>query len=171
MSVIKNKYYAGIGSRETPPDVLIKMQEIAAYLGRRGWTLRSGGAESADTYFEIGCDEVKGKKEIYLPWKLFNDNKSPLLWSQCNWDLAKEYHPNWENLSLNARILMARNSAQVLGLECNSPVDFIVCWTKDGLGGGGTGQALRIAKDKKIPIYDLGKKTALDKLRKLCKTL
>jgi hypothetical protein len=33
----------------------------------------------------------------------------------------------------------------------------VICWTSRGLGGGGTGQAIRIAKAHKIPVFDLGK--------------
>lgn len=32
-----------------------------------------------------------------------------------------------------------------------------ICWTKNGSGQGGTGQALRIAKAYNIPIFDAGK--------------
>ena len=50
---------------------------------------------------------------------------------------------------------MARNMHQVLGLTLDVPTDFIVCWTPDGKASGGTGQALRVAKDFSIPIYNL----------------
>lgn len=42
------------------------------------------------------------------------------------------------------------------------PVDFVVCWTKEAKGGGGTGQALRIARDRGIAVYDLDDDNALD---------
>ena len=48
-----------------------------------------------------------------------------------------------------------RNGCQVLGLNLDDPVDAVVCWTKDGKGGGGTGQAIRIAKSRNIPIFDI----------------
>lgn len=32
---------------------------------------------------------------------------------------------------------------------------FVVCWTSDGKDSGGTGQALRIARDRNIPVYNL----------------
>jgi hypothetical protein len=52
--------------------------------------------------------------------------------------------------------MMARNCYQMLGLDLKTPVEFVICWTPQGKGAGGTGQALRIARDLKIPIYDLG---------------
>jgi hypothetical protein len=58
-------------------------------------------------------------------------------------------------LSYGAKKLMARNCHQVLGQDLKTPVDFIVCWTKNGNINGGTGQALRIAKKLNIPVYNL----------------
>ena len=39
------KFYSGIGSRETPQDIMELMTSIAAQLARQHWTLRSGGAD------------------------------------------------------------------------------------------------------------------------------
>ena len=67
-----------------------------------------------------------------------------------------KYHPNWDNLSQGAKKLMARNACQVFGITGDQPVDFIICWTPNGEITGGTGQALRIAKDFNIPVFNLG---------------
>jgi hypothetical protein len=61
---------------------------------------------------------------------------------------------------------MARNCQQVLGQNLNLPVDFVVCWTKDGGKTGGTGQALRIADDLNIPIYNLFFENTMDEILK-----
>lgn len=167
---MNKKYFAGIGSRATPPDILLKMQEIAKFLTQKGYVLRSGGAEGADKNFEIGCDAVGGEKEIYLPWLGFNENKSQLEWEQADWDVAAKFHPNWDNLKLGAKQLMARNTCQ-LGINAEVKSEFVVCWTEGGKGGGGTGQALRIARHYKIRIFDLGGGTGLTELRKYCKKL
>jgi len=50
---------------------------------------------------------------------------------------------------------MARNSAQVLGLDLKSPVQAVVCWTAGGRPTGGTGQALRIAAVNNIQILNM----------------
>ena len=44
--------YAGIGSRETPMEVLELMTKASAWLGAKGYTLQSGGAIGADMAFE-----------------------------------------------------------------------------------------------------------------------
>ena len=149
--------YAGIGSRETPMEYRQLMSNIAEELANAGFILRSGGASGADEAFEIGCDRVRGNKEIYLPWKGFNGSDSILIVKDKRaFDIARKYHPNYSALKQGAQKLMARNSHQILGLNLESPVDFVICWTKDGKGQGGTGQALRIAKDYDIPVFDCG---------------
>lgn len=152
------QFYAGIGSRDTPLDFLELMTKVGQYLAGLGFVLRSGGANGADSYFEKGCDLASGPKEIYLPWNGFNGNKS-LLYppSQTCIDIAKKYHPAWEKLSQGAQKLQARNANQILGLDLKTPSSFVICWTKNGAGQGGTGQAIRMANDYKIPVFDMGK--------------
>jgi hypothetical protein len=57
------------------------------------------------------------------------------------------FHPGWDKLSKGAKMLQARNSHQILGptLEQDDAVEFVLCWTPGAKGGGGTGQATRIA--------------------------
>lgn len=160
-------YYAGIGSRETPKEVLDTFKNVAVYLANKGFVLRSGGANGADKAFENGCDGVRGKKEIYLPWKGFEGSNSNLIVSNPKaFEIAKLFHPYWHNLSQGAAKLQARNSHQVLGKDLETPSKFIICWTKNGSGSGGTGQAIRIAKHYDIPIFDAGKYKDMDELRK-----
>jgi len=151
------KRYAGIGARETPESSLKAMRSIGKYLAISGLLLRSGGTKGADTAFEEGCDIAKGLKQIYLPYKSFNRNESPFFTVTKEARLlAKKYHPAWEHLGDKGRDFMGRNAYQVLGLDLNTPVDFIVCWTNHGRIEGGTGQALRMAEDLKIPVCNLG---------------
>ncbi|NMA16004.1 MAG: hypothetical protein GX935_02005, partial [Erysipelotrichia bacterium] len=42
---------------------------------------------------------------------------------------------------------------------------FIICWTKNGSGSGGTGQAIRIAKAYDIPIFDAGKYKDIEQVK------
>jgi hypothetical protein len=165
-----DKYYAGIGSRSTPKDILKFMTEISMFLCRRGYVLRSGGAEGADTAFEEGVADSP-LKEIYLPWKGFQGNKSPL-WhvGEGALEVAKKYHPSYSSLSSAGRLLMARNVYQVLGMDLSTPVDLVVCWTPGGKLIGGTAQAIRIAKDKSIPIFNLGKDKDIDRVKECLKT-
>ena len=164
-----SKYYTGIGSRSCPEEFGETFDKISAYLVKKGYTLRSGGADGADKFWSEAQNKAGGKSEIYLPWIRFNDNDSQLLWSQENWDTAAETHPYWDNMGVNARCLMARNSAQVLGFDNKTPSSFVLCWTPDGERVGGTAQALRLADKYKIKIFNFGKVGALARFRTFCK--
>jgi hypothetical protein len=161
------KYYAGIGSRETPPDILALMTDLARAFAIRGWTLRSGAADGADAAFEAGATEIAGShgKEIYLPWKGFNGHSSTLLPSKAAFVMAEKFHPAWHKCSPAARKLHARNCHQVLGQDLKTPSMFVMCWTKKAEGGGGTGQAIRIAKAYGIHIHDLADPATLRRYR------
>ena len=163
------KYYTGIGSRDTPPEALEAIKEIGAYLGSRGWILRSGGADGADKFFEKGCDEVYGPKEIYIPWEGFNYNPSFLYLKNMTVDVqkkakdvAQKFHPAWDHLSFAAQALMTRNSFQVLGQDMKTPSSFVVCYS---MKQGGTAQAMRIAQDMGIPIFNLADEKVLSDLK------
>ena len=67
----------------------------------------------------------------------------------------------WATLGDCARALLARDAHQVLGRDLDSPVRFVVCWTpagdRDGRDprSGGTGQALRIAAARSLPVFNI----------------
>lgn len=132
------------------------MKEIGKYLAQHHWTLRSGGADGADFAFEIGCDEGSGTKEIYLPWKGFNNSTSSLYSPmQAAFDLAATIHPVWNKLTIGAKKLHARNCHQVLGLNLDTPSSLLICWTKDGKEVGGTATAIKLAKQYNVRVINL----------------
>lgn len=146
--------YAGVGSRATPEAVLDVMRRVAVALRRLGFVLRSGGAQGADQAFEAGSE---GYCEIFLPWTRFNGHPSRFGAPRAEaFEIAAQHHAGWDRLSSAAKRLHARNAHQVLGPELNDPVSFLVCWTPNGAGGGGTGQAIRIARAWEVPVFDLG---------------
>lgn len=169
----KTLYYAGIGSRETPKDVLNMMCEIGLQLAQEGWVLRSGGAHGADTAFYLGAANGKGKHQIFLPWEGFNGytKNDPGFYvpeyTQEHLSIAAHFHPAWNSCSAGAKKMHARNVCQVAGLDLNTKSDLIICWTKDGKRGGGTGQALRIAEHLEIPIFDIAVGD-IDELAQFC---
>jgi hypothetical protein len=145
--------YAGIGSRASPASIKKLMTEIASYFGIRNWVLRSGGAHGADTAFEIGCDLINGKKEIFTV-----DSVIP---AQA-FEIAKEFHPAWTTLNEYTKRLHGRNSMIILGPDLTTPVKLVICYTSDGGFSGGTGMSMFIAKKYNIPIFNL----RLEKIRK-----
>jgi hypothetical protein len=150
---------AGIGSRQTPTNILAEMAEVGRWCWANEIELRSGRAPGADQAFERGALQYCS---AYLPWPLFEAQASGLrgrLIVPDNWvelcTHAGRFHPAWGRLGDGARKLMARNSAQILGLDLKSPVQAVVCWTDGGGTAGGTGQALRIAATHGVPIFNM----------------
>jgi hypothetical protein len=149
---------AGIGSRNTPQNILNEMIAIGAWCKKNKVWIRSGHAPGADWAFEQGAQEYC---ITYLPWKGFNTH----LQSQAHriipqnsnqlQDMVTKFHPAPNKLSKGAYALIARNACQVLGINLKKPVQVIICWTSDGKASGGTGQALRIAIEYNIPVYNM----------------
>lgn len=154
--------YAGIGARKTPQEYLQLMTAVAHYLATSGACLRSGAADGADSHFEIGCNLAGGRKEIYLPWRGFNGSSSQLLVSDAAFAEAARHSPNWCSIKPAVQKLFARNVHQILGSNLDAPADFVLCWTEGGLGNGGTGFALRIARAHGVPVFDMGAVASLD---------
>ena len=151
------KYYAGVGSRESPDFVCLAMTAIAKLLEADGYTLRSGGADGADLAFESGVERLK---DIYLAWKGFNGSSSAL-YGVCDAAIAMALtiHPSPENLVKREKALYlhARNCYQVLGSDLETPSDFVICWTEDAKKRGGTRTAIVLAERNNIPVLNLGK--------------
>lgn len=146
--------YTGIGSRQTPESILEQMTKFARRLSFYGYTLRSGGAEGADTAFEVGAV----RSEIYLPWKGFNKNDSDLYEvSDEAIEMAMHYHPAPERLKDSHRRLHGRNAYQILGKDLNTPSEFVIFWApeKNGKVEGGTATAVSIARERNIPTFNL----------------
>ena len=165
--------YTGIGSRKIPDEIHREMFLIGRMLANKGYTLRSGAAHGADAAFEEGCDDADGKKEIFLPWKGFNNHPSELYDPQPRaFDIAKEHHPAWNALTPVSKKFMARNTQQVLGELLYEPTDLVICYTPDGCESnnkrtvetGGTGQAISVASNLGIPIINLKYENSVDRL-------
>lgn len=161
------KFYAGIGSRRTPTEILLLFKKLAFVLAENGYVLRSGAAPGADQAFEIGCDAAGGNKEIYLPWKNFQDSSSDLFEVKDNaMSLARKFHPDFDELPSGAKKLIARNGYQILGRSLSSPVDFVLCYTNRGKNVGGTAQGIKIANSIQIPVFNAGSYSSIDKFEK-----
>lgn len=141
---VTKKIYTGIGHRQIPEEIFALFKKISTELAKRGFILRSGGAVGADSAFEEGCDSAKGKKEIYLPWRNFNNNPSLLydVSTQCV-AYAREIIPNFKNMKSGTQLLTARNIYQIMGQDLKTPTDLVICYCSRN---GGTANALKMAK-------------------------
>ncbi len=151
--------WAGIGSRETPDAVLQDMTELSRQMAAAGFHLHSGGARGADTAFAAGTPA--DQRTIWLPRPGFEGLRGPDCHTlppdrlqECI-RIAGRLHPAWHRCEDFARKAHARNVAILLGPNLDNPVDAVVCWTLDGKIQGGTGLGLLIAREWKIPVFNL----------------
>ncbi|MFC0949161.1 hypothetical protein ACFGW0_01940 [Pasteurella multocida] len=142
-----NKNYAGIGSREIPERVRESLMKIAARMGNAGWTLHTGDADGADAAFRLGCG--RHTKRVYTPEMDIPPEA---------YEIAQKHHPAWATLNDHVRRLMARSVMNVLGQDLNSPVAFIVAWTKKS---GGTAFTMRVARTHGIIVYNLAQDNSM----------
>lgn len=134
--------YAGIGGRQTPPEVLDRMTAIARSLSDQGWTLHSGGAIGADSAFAVGAG---------TRLRIFGANHA----TGAAEEIASRFHPNWAACKPFARALHGRNVLILLGEKLCEPVEFVLAWTPFNRDVGGTGNAIRIAQGFGIPVFNL----------------
>lgn len=139
------KFYAGIGSRATPLEECAKLTRIASILEKRGYILRSGGAEGADKAFEAGVSQPS-MKEILRPKHSTPEAEK----------IAQKVHPAWHSCNDYVRQLHGRNAQIVLGKNLDQPVEFVIAWTM-AVGGGGTAIGMKIAALNDIDCFNLAK--------------
>jgi len=165
--------FTGVGSRETPKNILDLMRRLSHKLVSKGWTLRSGGADGADEYFAYGWGDAKVEDdsippaEIFLPWHGFNglyrgDPNCIIVQDEeilaKAYKLLKKVHPAFDKLTRGPLALHTRNCFQVLGRNLDSPSNYCIAYSKIDQNGeptGGTRTAIKIAEMNKIKVRNL----------------
>lgn len=165
------KYITGVGSRETPVDIIPVIREILGVLTPNEWVLRSGAANGADSYFEHEAIKLGIHAAIFLPWRGFNGHNSPYSFvGDAALHMASTIHPAWDKLSQAGQKLHGRNCYQVLGRELNTPSSLVICWTPNGKDTGGTRTAIVLARQNNVPVFNLaicGAKEVIDYIKSL----
>jgi hypothetical protein len=160
------KYYTGIGSRKAPQEIIELGSDIGVILEEKDYVGRSGNADGMDQSFKAKLKDPNNFQD-FLPWPKFNGATTKMQNIPfAAYEMAAKYHPKWQWLKMSVRNLMARNCQQILGENLDNPSEFVLCWTPDGASSGsetsqetgGTGQAIRIASDYNIPIYNFFRK-------------
>lgn len=163
--------YSGIGSRNISPKESKRISLVSDYLFNLGYVLYSGHADGSDISFEQNC---QGFGVSFLPWDGFNKNliSDTIKVSQISkeaYDSVSKFHPNSKALSSGVLKLMARNYHQVCGIGSLPVVDFVIFCAdvKNGNVLGGTGQAVRIAKNLNIPCINLRSSDWKEQIQKI----
>lgn len=180
-----NRWYAGVGSRETPQDVWDLMYQIGFYMAYSGWGLSSGGAvrkpdgpagtDSADDGFlrgALACPNLNPATmlRIYLinsRWEHYKPDPARGFYSSRDftetWDKASEIalgvRGSWEGLKADGIALHTRNVFQCMGHDLVSPVRETICWAqpvgRQGMVKGGTNTAVKLSLARGISVMNL----------------
>ena len=154
------KYVTVIGSRHITVQEERKLRNMAKHYHDLGYTLRSGGADGADSV----VNEFKNK-EVYLPWNFFNnlehDGVNFIELSRIPNSLeairaAKRIHPAPHKLTMASEKLHGRNYFQVFGQ--NGIASELVLFVADEVDGevcGGTRTAVMLAREAGIKTINL----------------
>lgn len=175
-AVTSDRFYTGVGSRETPPEILVLMEQMARYLALLGWRLRSGCADGADQAFQRGAvgsiAYPKVLPELYLPWNGFRYSEGQSWANECKGFINTPELDNYEQaLSIilamrpdvehkrGPRALHTRNVYQVLGRDLATPSRKLICWAEPAGRGhnvrGGTNTAVQLARRHNVPVLNL----------------
>lgn len=162
-----DKFYTGVGSRETPHDVLQLMTYTAKKIDELGYTLRSGGARGADYAFESASNNHAiysvSKKHIPISGK---PNIIPNL--EPYRELVSECCLHYKKIKNQyVKDLHTRNICQVIGHDPLEIIksDFLICYTFNGEYIGGTTTAIRCAERFDIPVFNFGKYKTIDEMQ------
>lgn len=168
---MRERYYAGVGSRETPEDVLALMRRLGEHLCNLGWGLSSGDAEGADRAFYEGAyvspNFYKVPSRIYLAWngvwgryhdpsEYFFDATRYTDTYETAKQMALEARGSFEGLKRGGIGMHTRNVFQIHGHTLQDPVGSILYWGqpvgKTEKVKGGTNTALQLAVRANVPI-------------------
>lgn len=160
----QQKFYAGIGSRKTPEDVLVLMTRFAKKMEEQNFILRTGGAEGADSAFMAGVENPENL-HVFLPWKTFNGGQGIFIsdyepWCRKAQEEVSKVHPAWNRLTQGAKKLHTRNFFQIFGMEGQPQSSFVLFWAEEDLDGvkGGTATAVNLAIKFGIKTFNLKNK-------------
>lgn len=179
-NLIAGSFYSGVGSRKTPLHILYVLSLLSYVFERNGLKLRSGGALGADTAFldallypesnsQIFVTNKSIKPHYYNPKELYGLSFDGLYRQAMRLIMDNRLHKNWESCSSVALDLHNRNVFQVLGVDLETPSQFVLCWTGRGESDfsettqltGGTGTAINTASFYGIPVFNLGDPSVL----------
>lgn len=149
-------------------------QDAAEHAAERGVSVITGAANGADKIAAQYCLDKGGKVTLVLPWADYEREWVDTVMEQYTgqvemvtynpnqhhqWtESVAKYHGNVKALTRGMYALHARNYGII------ERASSVIAVPSNKIGGGGTGQGIRIAKALGKPVLNLTLKTDFDKL-------
>jgi hypothetical protein len=154
------KPYALLLDNKTPEDVIARVATVIKKLEKQGYTLRT----SINSPILKGLEAQVTRKEIYLPWKDFENHTSELCWSTPRSDaIAQQAQPAYNSLNKGVKKILSMNARVICGNKMVSPCLFLLTWSLDGAENEGNvrsttgfmGHPITIASRLGVPVINL----------------
>ncbi len=161
--------YGILGNKDPEQNTIEAFQRIIRKLESNGFIARTGGMDGIEELVE----RVALNHELYLPWKGFASKESKYTYNNpLVQGMAKKFHPSWDTLKPPHQAFLSKGVRVLTGQNCNSLALFLVCWSKDGVENvkdktfesGNVGHAVAVAAAHRIPVFNLAKPDAEQRL-------
>lgn len=156
------------------PEIEDRILEISKLLvEKQKYGFRHNG-EKYDLYDKI-IDVDPSKAESYLPWKKFNEDVTSVIPrpSLTAYQHAAFYHKAFKKLPNPVRAIISKDIHVILGKECDSPIEFLICFSNDGADSikstnfkttGPLSFPIAVCEQMGIPVFNLKNDGAFKKL-------
>ena len=166
---------SGIGTRTPTEEQRRRCFKLGAWVVFSGGTLHSGNANGIDYAFASGGNSIDPTQvHLHLPWDSVKGfNREQIVEGNIvhvppypDWmeELTLRLHPRGPYLKRGALMLHTRNVSIV------HPTQLCLAYPSDKIGGGGTGQGMRVAENQGIELIDLNH-YGVGELRLLCERI
>lgn len=165
------KACACLANPGAPEETKSVFEKLAHYLVSRGFTVRTSGGKDGEEAFQKGAGE---KVEVHIPWKGFDNQTSQFCKTKDEAkEVVRQFSPSFESLSKGVQTIIASKAHVVLGKELTSPIQFLVVWSLDGAETrkectsktGFVSTPIKIAESLKIPVFNLKRQDALERIK------
>lgn len=156
-----------------PPEVVERAKQIAEILNNHEYTVRHDGLSPIAKTFE---GIFSTRKELYLPWKNFNEQNSSFSYSTTqSMDIVKKFFPAFDKIKDSAKAFLSRGVRMILGQNLKSNTSLVIVWTEDGVEDslhktaqtGFSGFPMGIAFSMYIPVINLQNANCVERVKKI----
>lgn len=174
------KSIAVMGSKEHPAEILRLAQEVAEYLKSvSGFKIiiRTGGNDGIE---KVIADSL-GNKEVFLPWKGFNNNRESKYTKPspgCE-DVIRKIILTFDNIKEGAKPIFLRIAHVILGKDLNARAECLITYSPDGAETkekvnsktGYASSSILLANAAKIPVFNLHNPDAFERIKDFISSL
>lgn len=146
---------AVLGATAAPGDFTALATRIGHHLSRLGYRLAVDHQNRLCQAFSRGMGDLGGVLPPSPPVGRHGCDEDGLAARADAVRLLDDVRPGWELLPGQAPSRLLAAAYQVRGLDLESPVDFVLCLTGEGLVEEPSDVAMRIAQRHGIPVYDI----------------